>query len=1118
MLGKLRIFLHGEIAVVEIVLGKLRWGNDLTNIKSSESESTGSTEVGVAVTNNIHLVRPNLTMIPIENEISNLEESGIFRLVEITMTSRFARDKKAKTSLVENLSKFCTPYKVTNEEKIVIENTHEVESMAVMEKISELKVATAVLKSTSIKQEQAVINDSVLLYQSIDRKQYLLVGVGLDIISASSVTEGLGESPISISFYSRGVNFHLPVPPLSILKDQKKKSLLLQLDSDLNKYNNEKICNAVLETYLETVNKLLIKNLKEKGLFDHCIFVFESWHQASVFFNWVGFSKNHDYLKNDARIISLEELENTSEIKIPLDGAQNRSKFSHYVAENFVKKYKFDEIIKKSIRAPTLVPGGSIDLCTSLQNICYLSLEFVKHESRDVISQIGCIIVLPNNTRKTFFSACNPFRDEITKKQISLLKLISTESGLSFKDSVTGNLVPALIELEVIEQFLQFCKESTEQSSFKTTLVTFSSSVTLTVLLQALKKHSKSVEFFNIFRNYSDLFNILQKTYPEENILDIPRFVDICHFLKVEPAKDSALQAALTLQTCVNKLVNGRECDKIKGFSNTSSKLFLSGVKYSFCKLQHNLYIHPGVNTSVKLTSTLPNSRDLRVSESLIKACSVKNVSLIGKEISIELRNETKTSIFLKKDEKILRVYEALTPLCIPTYLDYDYSEVGSSLDTTQCFNKPMQSLIPRIIDSSELETECEVPKSTKYNILNFSLINLEPKSDQEIYAFIKELKLVPKISVSFQMKDLQGLKFFLTKDSCSLEICYGRLHLLVKNLTMKSQTIFKHTELGVVYCDIEDSGSSPASVASPRFLKVKEVKHEHEKTVSETKIKPGPQPTISAVPVQNTEQNVVQIEDSTNITELKPGPQPTISAVLVQNNVQNVVHMEDSTNITMLRHDSDAENSSKSSFPINTNHTRPVEKKTDLSKKNENENGTEKVHCNGLKLLVLTKYPEYEGFFSACNVYKSYKSLDLSDNELSKLILLVMPLSEIFTSFDHIIQEISDKEPLNAETIAKHFDSKTFDLFSEMIPDSKFCDILVHHIKLKKAKNLKDARAEEARENEAREKEARETEARETEARENEARENEARENEAREKEAKEKEAREKELSLIHI
>ena len=643
-----------------------------------------------------HPVRPNLKVIATDAIIAETQQhkDEIILRKEIEPTSHVNRileidnENKIDESMLNNFTKV----KTKSGDKILYKFDHEFDAIMAKKKIisSNSNFSTTkndiVLKPTDLKEEILIMQkESEQCIDKTTHAKFMYLAVSVDKISACSVTSGLGESPIHISMYSRGGSLSCYVPPNSFLQDGKKKPLLAKSGCKMTSkecleytdINGEKVDINIFneqKSFVDKLNKIMRSNLKkydDTNVFDDCLLVFEDWKDMSIFFNWVSFSTDQDYLNSCSRV---SVVDNFPKADVCKQSSDERCRLLHYKVEELVRNKNFHVLYDKSVEIPCLLPCGNVYMDSTPHNICVLSVKYIKHENTNVLTQIGCIILRPDAERVSI-QDINSFGKELSPQLLDKLNIKPT-------DRVNT-------EASALQEILSFCQR--EGASKPTTLVTCTSHNTLTVFLKAIQRHEKEKLFYSLFSNYTDLFTLskyyFSKTY---DLNAVPVYKDLCQHLGITPQEgstNSALEMSKSILICVEKILTKFHMFfEIKDHSKPVSKLFFAEHKTCFAKVSKDISIEAHVDIVHTVQFSLrkgkaSSPKDLSWSHCYSPHWKVLHADLLEKEATIQIKNLTGANIFLKKDEKLLKIYEAIDPLMVPAELVHEYRNVGTSID-----------------------------------------------------------------------------------------------------------------------------------------------------------------------------------------------------------------------------------------------------------------------------------------------------------------------------------------------------------------------------------------------------------------------------------------------------
>ena len=494
------------------------------------------------------------------------------------------------------------------------------------------------------------------------------VAIAFEKITASSVTQGLGISPIEVSFYSERESlnpekesFSCQVPPFSFLKDKKKRSLLpaagCTINSNSLNYQTSggnnikfKVSDDKADELVTELQKIALEYLKKynQGLgYESAVLVFESWEDASAFFNWYSYIDDNDNLKDWKTAVMEDYLPCLSR------PAASRCKSLY---EKIAIQGKSPKNMGPIHEIPPFDhPPGNVYMQPIAHNICIITVKFTKVENRDILTQLGCIVLSPEKDKLTF-----------------LEDLTNEEAGLT----------------KALDKIFKFCHEE-KSKKFPTSLVTYSSQTTLTVMLKAVQRHKLEARFYSLFTNYTDLLAICNDLDTDHEI----SFIGICNILQVMPTSSahSLVDISSTILSCVEMILKRTNMFfDLRQKCKPISKLYLAEHKSWYVKSPRLIELEPG--ESCKLTDLplskgkggLPSPHPLQWRRFIdFYTGRFDDVVIADHKVSFTIENTSPKKMIINQDVKLLKVFEALEQLSVPAELvnDYKHGNVCSSID-----------------------------------------------------------------------------------------------------------------------------------------------------------------------------------------------------------------------------------------------------------------------------------------------------------------------------------------------------------------------------------------------------------------------------------------------------
>ena len=413
-------------------------------------------------------------------------------------------------------------------------------------------------------------------------KTYLLCTVTMTCMRSASVASGLVSSPARISITSRQSSFARNVLPVSILEDVEilEKNKMRKEGGKVFK-ENELLFDedAHPDLLFSEMKKVVNKHLKQSNpnsLFDEAILVFKSWEEADVFLKWTRQAKCEKILEqivSHLGVVKETEIEGdcleemNTHVTSVLRLQEENNHFYEKILENLnnTKKF-FSNFLSSHCLSMQSILGVRNPLqekCVQESNSCILSLEFTLIKEELTITQIGACMFnkINDNIQKLHFS-CSA-SDEMLKENPEKLQ---SEFGISkdddrnwkYEHKEQNKKYSVVTEKEALDEFMRFVKNNEAISGRvvpSTMLITYASSSTLPVLLQAVARNLIEKEFYKTFSSFSDFHTVGKKI--DKNLFKggIPSLMQFSAKLDVMNSKidHPANGMASLLHTCLKK-------------------------------------------------------------------------------------------------------------------------------------------------------------------------------------------------------------------------------------------------------------------------------------------------------------------------------------------------------------------------------------------------------------------------------------------------------------------------------------------------------------------------------------------------------------------------------------
>ena len=359
-----------------------------------------------------------------------------------------------------------------------------------------------------------------------------LISVSMFCCSGLSKTGDRVSSPYKISVFSTNGAFTFSVHPRAILNDEELFQSCLALSKVDGKvfYINQHLEDESQIFYRSFLN-MLVNNLKAFGssnYFDKALLQFECEAAAKTFLDFLSVSENSEAILNSISGIvyapqDLNHHEDIALLELNIVNIELRSRFMNYLYEKEIDKDQIKSFLDNSV---------------STESVLYRSSKQV----------IVAVVV-------RFSYLCD---DKVEIQKISCCSLLPDKKGLkdfkSFQSEHSG-------EKKAFRDFLELAMNyHGSYPENPLTLLTFTNSITFSVLINAARRLSLLDEFYNTFQNVCD-FKALMKSRGKDSSFEsvIIRSSDTNYLLKLFHE-----QVPLDINSEINKYSSSTKTPKLE--------------------------------------------------------------------------------------------------------------------------------------------------------------------------------------------------------------------------------------------------------------------------------------------------------------------------------------------------------------------------------------------------------------------------------------------------------------------------------------------------------------------------------------------------------------------------
>ena len=343
-------------------------------------------------------------------------------------------------------------------------------------------------------------------HQEISAEEAVFViSVSLETLTGHTPALGSVQSPCKICCFSNHGKLTAEVTPLQILKDdQLTLSAGLRRDGDRVVRNNQTEIRNENQAFIQNLYNLLARNLKCFGSsnpYEKAILQFLNWTGARIFLTWYELAGKISELSDVIFTVTVLDPEpGGADIQYDETDIEQRAMFLHYNIEEKIRRLGEMKKEREGIKKRNLVPlaevveeGHFIKLedCVPIQIL--VRPKSVREE------QILCFVVIW-------------FKTGDGEQRISkIATTVNRSRGKNSKRTIqTKTFKSGSSEENMIKDFLKFVDDFVRvNGGLPVTLVSYSNTVTLSVVLDVVKRHCVDGDFFRIFRNCCDLRSII---------------------------------------------------------------------------------------------------------------------------------------------------------------------------------------------------------------------------------------------------------------------------------------------------------------------------------------------------------------------------------------------------------------------------------------------------------------------------------------------------------------------------------------------------------------------------------------------------------------------------------